>query len=88
MENLHCRSLSSIHIHYNQARVGGLSMSPDPARRIVNLQLAGGSTHDIPKVSRPHEHVQSNATAVVAQFAQGRRSRQDLQKMRGVDVAE
>ena len=43
MENLHCRSLSSIHIHYNQARVGGLSMSPDPARRIVNLQLTGGS---------------------------------------------
>ena len=51
-----------------------------------NKSLIG--TQNIPKASRPHEHVQGNATAVVAQFAQGRRSRQDLQKMRGVDVAE
>ena len=42
-EKVHCRSLSSIHILYNQALVGGLSNSFDPATRIVNLQLTGGS---------------------------------------------
>ena len=38
------RSLSSIHILYNQALVGGLSDSFDPATRIANFQLPGGST--------------------------------------------
>ena len=32
------------HIDYNQALVGYLSMNPDLARQIVNLQLDGGST--------------------------------------------
>jgi len=36
--------LSSTHILYNQALVGGLSTNPDPAMRIVNLSLLGGST--------------------------------------------
>ena len=39
---LYCRSLSSIHILYNQALVGGLSTSLDPGTRIVNLPLNGG----------------------------------------------
>ena len=39
------RSLSSIHILYNQALVGGLSDSFDPATRIGNIQLNGGSTY-------------------------------------------
>ena len=43
-EKVVCRSLSSIHILYNQALVGGLSMNATPARQIVNLQLPGGST--------------------------------------------
>ena len=38
-----CRSLSSIHILYNQASVGGLSDSFDSATRIDNIQLDGGS---------------------------------------------
>ena len=42
-KKVHCRSLSSIHILYNQALVGGLSDSSDPATRIVNLSLDGGS---------------------------------------------
>ena len=42
-ENFHSRSLSSIHILYNQALVGGLSASPAPATQIDNLQLTGGS---------------------------------------------
>ena len=44
-EKVLCRSLSSIHILYNQALVGGLSTSLDPGTRIVNLPLNGGSTH-------------------------------------------
>jgi len=36
---VHCRSLSSIHIPYNQALVGGLSDRFDPATRIANLLL-------------------------------------------------
>ena len=43
-KKVQCRSLSSIHILYHQALVGGLSDSSDPARRIVNLSLDGGST--------------------------------------------
>ena len=39
-----CRSLSSIHILYNQASVGGLSDSFDSATLIDNIQLDGGST--------------------------------------------
>ena len=35
--------LSSIHILYIQALVGGLSVSYVPATRIDNIQLAGGS---------------------------------------------
>ena len=42
-EKVHCRSLSSIHILYNQALVEGLSVSFDPATRIGNVQLDGGS---------------------------------------------
>ena len=38
-----CRSLSSIHILYNQALVGGLSDTFDPAPRIANVSSAGGS---------------------------------------------
>ena len=37
-------SLISIHILYNQALVGGVSDSSDPATRIVNLSLHGVST--------------------------------------------
>ena len=37
------RSLSSIHILYNQALVGGLSDSFDPATRIANVKVNGGS---------------------------------------------
>ena len=36
-------SLISIHILYNQALVGGLSVSYVPATRIDNIQLHGGS---------------------------------------------
>ena len=43
-ENLLSSSLSSIHILYNQALVGGLSDTFDPATRNHNLQLPGGST--------------------------------------------
>ena len=42
-EKVLCRSLSTIHILYNQALVGGLRTNPDPARQIVNLQLNGGT---------------------------------------------
>ena len=45
-EKVHCRSLSSIHILYNQPLVGGLSANLDPAKWIANLQLAGGSRDD------------------------------------------
>ena len=38
-EKVPCRSLSSTHIDYKQAIVGGLSDNLDPARQIVNLQL-------------------------------------------------
>ena len=44
-EKVHCRSLSSIHILYNQALVGSLSMNATPLTRIVDLSLVGGSTH-------------------------------------------
>ena len=44
-KKVYCRSLSSIHILYNQALVGGLSDIPDRARRIVNLFLLGGSRY-------------------------------------------
>ena len=37
--NVHCRSLSSIHILYNHALVGGLSDRFDPATRIANVSL-------------------------------------------------
>ena len=43
-KTVRCRSLSSTHVLYNQALVGGLSVSFDPARQIHNLQLPGGST--------------------------------------------
>ena len=39
---VHCRSLSSIHILYHQALVGGLSDTFEPATWIRNLQLYGG----------------------------------------------
>ena len=42
-EKVHCRSLSSIHMDYNQPLVGGPSVHPTPATQIANLQLAGGS---------------------------------------------
>ena len=46
-----CRSLSSTHILYNQPSVGGLSVHPDPARQIVNLQLDGGSiNYQLPRL--------------------------------------
>ena len=38
-EKVHCRSLISIHILYNQAFVEGLSDSYDPASQIPNVQL-------------------------------------------------
>ena len=38
-EKVHCRSLSSIHIDYNQPLVGGPSVHPTPAMQIGNLQL-------------------------------------------------
>ena len=40
-EKLLSSSLSSIHILYNQALVGGLSVSYVPATRIDNIQLPG-----------------------------------------------
>ena len=43
-KKVHCRSLSSIHILYNQALVRGLSDSFDPPRWIGNVSLIGGST--------------------------------------------
>ena len=42
-EKVHCRSLSSIHMDYNQPLVGGPSVHPTPAMQIGNLQLTGGS---------------------------------------------
>ena len=45
--------MSSIHILYNQAIVGGLSVSFDPAVRIPNVPLHGGSNTLI------HVHVYS-----------------------------
>ena len=38
-----CSSLSSIHILYNQAIVGGIWLLLSPARWIANFQLVGGS---------------------------------------------
>ena len=43
-KKVHCMSLSSIHILYNQALAGGLSDSFDPIMHIGNFQSAGGST--------------------------------------------
>jgi len=42
-EKVHCRSLSSIHMDYNQPLVGGLSVHSTPARQIAKFQLPGGS---------------------------------------------
>ena len=42
-EKVHCRSLSSIHMDYNQPLVGGPSVHPTPATQIANLSLDGGS---------------------------------------------
>ena len=55
-KKVHCRSLSSIHILYNQALVGGLSDSSDPATRIVNLSLLGGITTSVRKVLKERAH--------------------------------
>ena len=38
-EKVHCRSLSSIHMDYNQPLVGGPSVHPTPARAIGNVSL-------------------------------------------------
>ena len=38
-EKVLCRSMSSIHILNNQRVRVGISVNPDPARRIANLQL-------------------------------------------------
>ena len=46
-EKVHCRSLSSIHIDYNQPLVSGLSMNATPLTRIVNLQLDGEVAFEI-----------------------------------------
>ena len=51
-KKVHCRSLSSIHILYNQALVGGLSVSYVPATWIDNIQLDRGSTKMIKPSSR------------------------------------
>ena len=50
---VHCMSLSSIHILYNQAIVGGIKPLLRPARQIVNLQLDGGSTPYYERASSP-----------------------------------
>ena len=42
-EKVPCRSLSSIHIDYNQPIVGGLSVHSTPATLSDNVFLAGGS---------------------------------------------
>ena len=47
-KNVHCRSLSTIHMIYDQALVGGLSDSSDPARWSPNIQLDGGSKNPVP----------------------------------------
>ena len=44
-EKSHSNSSSSIPIHYNQPRVGGLSAQPSPASSLDNLLLDGGSMH-------------------------------------------
>ena len=41
-EKVHCRSLSSIHMDYNQPLVGGPSVHPTPARAIDNVSVHGG----------------------------------------------
>ena len=41
-EKVHCRSLSSIHMDYNQPLVGGPSVHPTPARAIDNVSVNGG----------------------------------------------
>ena len=46
-EKVHYRSLSSIHIDYNQPLVGGLSINATPLMWIVNLSLHGGSTAEL-----------------------------------------
>ena len=62
---VHCRSLSSIHILYNQALVGGLSDTFDPGWRTCHLQLNGGSTpYDIHPIRPPlssdrEQHIES-----------------------------
>ena len=50
-------SLSSIHILYNQALVGGLSVSYVPATHIANIQLNGGS---ISLFNGLHQHTHTN----------------------------
>ena len=60
-KKVHCKSLSSIHIFYNQALVGGLSDTFDPATRIGNIQLAGGSKAQFPDtnslITRDHGQI-------------------------------
>ena len=51
-EKVHCRSLSSIHMDYNQPLVGGPSVHPTPATQIGHLSLAGGSKADSQTRSR------------------------------------
>ena len=46
-ENPLCRSLSSIHILYNQAIVGEMGPRLTSARWIHNVQLHGGSTNHL-----------------------------------------
>ena len=49
-EKVHCRSLRSIHIDYNQPLVGGPSVHPTPATQIANIifiQLPGGVVYNI-----------------------------------------
>ena len=55
-EKVLCRSLSSIHILYNQALVGGLSDSFDPAVRIAKFQENGGSTSKRTSEERPYSY--------------------------------
>ena len=57
------RSLSSIHILYNQALVGGLSMNATPTKWIPNIQLNGGSSRRLQRHAIAREMHRAGDTA-------------------------
>ena len=67
-EKVPCRSLSSAHIDYKQAIVGGLSDTLDPARQIGNLQPYGGINCIVPNSAYTYTHGVDEVERKVARF--------------------